>query len=61
MSALDNFVKIRYAFSARKYNVFLWADFSRFGERAPGIPALLVGESVEQAFPCARLPYLFRS
>lgn len=61
MSALDSFVKIRYAFSARKYNVFLWADLSRFGESAPGIPALLVGESAEQAFPCARLPYLFRS
>ena len=61
MSALDSFVKIRYAFSARKYNVFLWADFSRFGESAPGIPALLVGESVEQAFAGSRLPYLFRS
>ena len=44
-AALDSFVKIRYAFSTRKYNVFLWADLSRFGESAPGIPALLVGEN----------------
>ena len=41
MSALDSFVKIRYAFSARKYNVFLWADLSRFDESAPGILACL--------------------